>query len=112
MEKNNTNCSVKIYGKNIDDETRCVHYNTKRDIIAIKFKCCNKYYPCYSCHNESEKHQPKTWESHEYNNLAIFCGSCKSQLSINNYLTNSNKCPNCRADFNPNCALHHKLYFA
>lgn len=42
----------KVYGSLIDTETRCRHYFTEEDIIAIKFKCCNKYYPCYKCHNE------------------------------------------------------------
>lgn len=37
----------KVYGSLIDTETRCRHYFTEEDIIAIKFKCCNKYYPCY-----------------------------------------------------------------
>ena len=44
----------KVYGSLIDTETRCRHYFTEEDIIAIKFKCCNKYYPCYKCHNEFE----------------------------------------------------------
>ena len=29
------------------------------DVIAIKFKCCNKYYPCYKCHEEHESHAIK-----------------------------------------------------
>ena len=33
----------KVYGSLIDTETRCRHYFTEEDIIAIKFKCCNKY---------------------------------------------------------------------
>lgn len=51
----------KVYGSLIDTETRCRHYFTEEDIIAIKFKCCNKYYPCYKCHNEFEKHAIKRW---------------------------------------------------
>lgn len=31
----------KVYGSLIDTETRCRHYFTEEDIIAIKFKCCN-----------------------------------------------------------------------
>ncbi len=30
-----------FYGSLIDTETRCRHYFTEEDIIAIKFKCCN-----------------------------------------------------------------------
>lgn len=29
----------KVYGSLIDTETRCRHYFTEEDIIAIKFKC-------------------------------------------------------------------------
>lgn len=47
----------KVYGATVDQETRCTHYNTPFDVIAIKFKCCHKYYPCFKCHNESEKHR-------------------------------------------------------
>lgn len=38
----------KVYGSLIDTETRCRHYFTEEDIIAIKFKCCNKYYHAIS----------------------------------------------------------------
>ena len=47
---------VNIHGLTVDDESRCTHYHTPLDIIAIKFKCCNKFYPCYKCHNENENH--------------------------------------------------------
>ena len=29
-----------VYGSIVDHETRCIHYHTQLDIIAIKFKCC------------------------------------------------------------------------
>ncbi|SUJ60260.1 zinc finger protein [Staphylococcus aureus] len=56
-----------VYGSLIDTETRCLHYFTEEDIIAIKFKCCNKYYPCYKCHNEFEKHAIKRWSEPSFN---------------------------------------------
>ncbi|MBL2003985.1 chromophore lyase, partial [Klebsiella pneumoniae] len=28
-----------IYGGVIDDQTRCIHWNSPLDIIAIKFSC-------------------------------------------------------------------------
>ncbi|MEI2340752.1 hypothetical protein V8V71_18610, partial [Priestia megaterium] len=40
-----------VKGDTVDSETRCMHYRTDKDIIAIKFYCCNTYYPCYQCHN-------------------------------------------------------------
>lgn len=56
----------KIYGSVIDKETRCTHYHSFLDVIAIKFKCCNKYYPCYKCHEEHESHAIKRWTEKEF----------------------------------------------
>ena len=42
-----------VAGNVIDSETRCAHYHTELDIIAIKFYCCDTYFPCYQCHEES-----------------------------------------------------------
>ncbi len=53
----------------------------RRDIIAIKFKCCNKYYPCYKCHNEFEKHAIKRWSEPSFNEKAILCGVCKHEFN-------------------------------
>ncbi|OZM57190.1 hypothetical protein CIB95_06915 [Lottiidibacillus patelloidae] len=111
MEKNSINRTIKIYGKTIDTNTRCVHYHSTQDIIAIKFKCCNKYYPCYSCHQESERHEATPWPKEDFSKPAIYCGACKNELTIACYLNNTYHCPVCRAKFNPNCELHHDLYF-
>ena len=43
---------LNIVGVGVDGETRCAHYRSERDIIAIKFKCCKKWFPCYECHAE------------------------------------------------------------
>lgn len=88
-----------VYGSLIDTETRCRHYFTEEDIIAIKFKCCNKYYPCYKCHNEFEKHAIKRWSEPSFNEKAILCGVCKHELTINEYMM-VERCPNCQSRFN------------
>ena len=31
---------IMIYGVGLDSEGRCLHYHTKRDVVALK---CNKY---------------------------------------------------------------------
>lgn len=90
---------LKVYGSLIDTETRCRHYFTEEDIIAIKFKCCNKYYPCYKCHNEFEKHAIKRWSEPSFNEKAILCGVCKHELTINEYMM-VERCPNCQSRFN------------
>lgn len=100
----------KVYGQVIDDETRCTHYHSERDIIAIKFRCCKKYYPCYKCHNEAEDHKVAVWEKSEYDEHAILCGVCKHELTIYEYM-NSERCPNCASAFNPGCSNHYHLYF-
>ena len=53
--------TITIKGKLVDDQTRCVHYQSELDIIAIKFKCCDTYYPCYSCHQEDADHLAQIW---------------------------------------------------
>ncbi|TDM12275.1 CHY zinc finger protein [Macrococcus lamae] len=101
---------IKVYGRTVDDETRCIHYHKDEDIIAIKFKCCNKYYPCYQCHSEAESHVTVTWPESEWDTKAILCGHCKEELTINEYLV-STHCPHCHALFNPRCSKHYHLYF-
>lgn len=98
------------YGKTVDDETRCVHYNTEKDIIAIKFKCCGKYYPCYKCHDECENHIVIRWGTNEFNKKAILCGVCNTEHAINEYL-NTDRCKACNSEFNSNCRNHYHLYF-
>jgi uncharacterized CHY-type Zn-finger protein len=102
---------IEVKGKIVDDETRCAHYHSPLDVIAIKFKCCNEYYPCYECHKETTNHQPQVWRKDEWNTKAILCGVCKEELTINEYFGSNNRCPYCRAAFNPNCSRHYHLYF-
>ncbi|MCD8500393.1 MAG: CHY zinc finger protein [Bacillaceae bacterium] len=100
----------KIFGQTVDDETRCVHYHSKLDVIAIKFKCCNKYYPCYQCHNESEDHEIMVWSKEEFDEDAIICGVCKTEHSIKQYMASSS-CKHCHSLFNEGCKYHYHLYF-
>ena len=102
---------IKVTGKPIDDESRCIHYHSTLDIISIKFKCCNQYYPCYYCHLEEADHLPQVWKKDEYEMKSILCGHCKSELTISQYLKSGNECPDCGAKFNPKCINHHHLYF-
>lgn len=101
---------MKIHGHIIDDQTRCKHYSSEKDIIAIKFKCCNKYYPCYKCHNDLEDHPISVWKKTEFDELAIVCGICKTEQSINHYVK-TGKCSSCKSEFNDGCKSHHQIYF-
>lgn len=101
---------VKIYGFPIDGAGRCKHYHGENDIISIKFKCCNKYFPCYKCHQECENHPIQSWNKSEFEKRAILCGICKKELTITEYLSDG-KCRYCGAFFNPNCSMHYHIYF-
>jgi len=102
---------MKINGQVIDEQTRCIHYHSPKDIIAIKFKCCGKYYPCYTCHEDESDHLPLTWGANDQETKAILCGVCKYEMSIRAYLNCNNQCPNCDSKFNPSCSNHYNLYF-
>lgn len=100
-----------VRGKLVDEQTRCVHYHSSLDVIAIKFKCCGEYYPCFSCHEEEVDHAHQVWKKIEFDNRAILCGVCKNEMTIQEYLTCNSHCPVCNASFNPNCDKHYHLYF-
>jgi len=101
---------MEVYGALVDEETRCTHYHSEKDIIAIKFKCCNHYYPCYQCHKEFTNHTCERWKREEFETKAVLCGHCKAELTIQEYL-DSSSCPSCHHPFNEKCALHYHLYF-
>jgi len=102
---------VHIFGKPIDKQTRCIHWHSSLDIIAIKFKCCDKYFPCYSCHEETAGHEAIVWPKNEFDTKAILCGECGHELSIKDYMGCNNTCPKCASLFNPGCSKHYHLYF-
>lgn len=101
---------MKLKGLLVDEQTRCEHYHSPLDIIAIKFKCCNTFYPCYECHQACENHEIARWKSSEFEEKAILCGQCKEVLTINEYM-NTDVCPYCAEHFNPRCSNHYHLYF-
>jgi len=100
-----------IKGKTTDNQTRCIHYNSLLDVIAIKFKCCDTYYPCYYCHAEEAGHPALRWKQNEFDTKAVLCGVCKHEMTIAQYLSCNYHCPVCNAAFNPKCSNHNHLYF-
>lgn len=100
-----------VFGIDVDGETRCAHWHSPLDIIAIKFKCCGRWFPCFDCHAEIADHSPSVWPREEFGESAVLCGSCGHQLTINEYLKSNNTCPECNSAFNPGCAKHYHLYF-
>ncbi|WP_417897194.1 CHY zinc finger protein [Bacillus haimaensis] len=103
--------NIQVLGKTVDKETRCVHYHSSKDIIAIKFYCCQTYFPCYQCHDEHSDHHAQVWPKKSFGEKAILCGVCQNELSIHEYIDSNSTCPICRSPFNPGCQLHYHLYF-
>lgn len=100
----------RVLGPTVDDETRCIHYRTDLDVIAIRFACCGEFYPCHLCHAETADHPAQQWPVADRGEHAVLCGVCRATLTIADYLA-SDSCPRCAAAFNPGCALHAPLYF-
>lgn len=99
-----------VYGLTVDDQTRCIHYGTSLDVVAIEFHCCRRLYPCHLCHDEVADHDASRWPRHMWREPAILCGVCRSRITIARYLA-TDVCPSCEAPFNPGCRLHSHLYF-
>lgn len=102
---------VPITGVDVDPETRCAHYDAPRDVLAVRFPCCERYYPCHDCHETVADHDPAVWSPASFGRRAILCGVCGTQQSIAEYLAAPDACPACEAPFNPGCVDHHHLYF-
>jgi uncharacterized CHY-type Zn-finger protein len=103
--------AVPLRGVSVDAQTRCAHYASPRDVIAIRFPCCDVYYPCHACHAEVAGHPPARWPRERFDEPAVLCGACLGTLTVREYLASGHACPRCGAAFNPGCAAHHDLYF-
>jgi uncharacterized CHY-type Zn-finger protein len=101
-----------VHGLNLDPQTRCLHYHSPLDIIAIKMKCCGIYYACKDCHIALANHPIEPWPHAEWHHQAILCGVCRAELSISAYFQSNSICPQCHSSFNPACRNHHHFYFA
>ncbi|WP_263622142.1 CHY zinc finger protein [Halobacillus litoralis] len=101
---------IEVYGVDVDQESRCTHYHSQVDIVALKFRCCRKFYACYQCHQETTDHPPEKWPLDERDHHAILCGHCRKTMSIDEYM-NVNECPHCQHAFNAGCKNHYPLYF-
>lgn len=100
-----------MHGVEVDAETRCAHYRTPQDVVAVRFPCCGRFYACHDCHVELEDHEPRPWPRGEFERRAVLCGSCGIRLKVAEYLASPDACPHCGAAFNPRCVDHHPRYF-
>ena len=101
----------------------CEHWNSRLDVVAIRFHCCGRTYPCLHCHDEASDHPVTPWPTDTSDDLAVdavMCRCCGTWLSVGEYLSlyagsaqhpERPACPHCAAPFNPGCARHTHLYF-
>ena len=99
-----------VRGVDIDAETRCAHYASERDVVALRFGCCETYYPCFECHDAVANHDAEPWPAERADEPAALCGVCGAELTPCEYMA-VDECPDCEAAFNPGCADHYHLYF-
>jgi uncharacterized CHY-type Zn-finger protein len=101
----------RVLGLDLDPQTRCAHWRSPLDIVAIKMRCCGAYYACKDCHEALAGHAIAVWPRAEWGETAVLCGACGHQMSINSYRAGGDRCPACAAPFNPGCRSHYHFYF-
>jgi len=101
-----------VRGIEVDAQTRCEHWRSELDIVAIKMKCCGEYWACKDCHEEMAGHAIAVWGRAEWDARAVQCGVCGVEMTIREYRESAACCPSCRAGFNPGCERHWRFYFA
>mgnify|MGYP002338726991 CR=1 FL=1 len=102
--------SEDVHGVDIDDETRCAHYSSESDVVALRFGCCGEYYACFKCHRAITDHPSEPWPTGRRGEPAVRCGVCSADLTVARYISRD-VCPDCGARFNPGCADHYHIYF-
>lgn len=103
--------NVPLRGVGVGPETRCVHYDGPRDVIALRFACCGVFYPCHACHVAVADHDAERWPPDRFDTRAVRCGVCGTVLTIEQYVEGDQACSACGTTFNPRCARHYDRYF-
>lgn len=100
-----------VRGLELDPQSRCAHWHSPLDIVALKLRCCDVYWACRDCHDALAAHPAQVWPKSEWDTHAVLCGACATEMTIAAYLACDDRCPACAAPFNPGCKLHRHLYF-
>ena len=102
-----------VRGVDAGPETRCAHYGSDRDVVAVAFPCCGTFYPCFRCHDALADHPAEPWPAGSEAGDAVLCGSCGERLALSTYFARLDAdaaCPACSAAFNPGCLSHRERY--
>lgn len=101
-----------VRGLDLERDTRCRHFHSPQDVVAIRFFCCDTFYACRLCHDAVADHPARLWPAHMAGTIpALLCGRCGKVMNLGQYLHSASKCPRCRTPFNPGCTGHLHLYF-
>lgn len=104
-------CGTEVHGLDVHDDTRCAHYASDRDVVAIAFACCGRFFPCFQCHDALADHEAERWPADATGTCAVLCGVCGHVHAIGDYLDSPLSCAACGTEFNPGCRDHHDRYF-
>jgi uncharacterized CHY-type Zn-finger protein len=102
---------VPLRGVAVDPETRCAHWDDPVDVVALRFGCCETYYPCDACHDAATDHEAAPWPRDRFDEPAVLCGVCGATLTARTYFDCDDTCPVCDTAFNPGCRKHRDRYF-
>jgi uncharacterized CHY-type Zn-finger protein len=102
---------IPVRGVDLDTNTRCAHYHSVADVVAIRMRCCDTYYACIDCHKALAGHPAEVWPRSEWSRKAVLCGVCNTEMTVLEYMDSGNRCPRCAAAFNPGCRNHYHVYF-
>jgi len=82
---------IQAQGLLVDDESRCVHYHSEKDIVSPQCYECKKHYACYQCHNAMEKHVFSPYPLALSEDQPILCGICKRTMTFQKYKNIKNR---------------------
>src|SRR4029077_16763018 len=86
-----------VRGVDLDSQTRCAHYRSLLDVIAIRMKCCDRYFACKDCHDALADHPIEVWPRTQWDKAAVLCGVCGRELTIAESMVSKYECPACHA---------------
>ncbi|MEM6803015.1 MAG: hypothetical protein AAF696_16540 [Bacteroidota bacterium] len=102
----------KVWGINPDAQSRCKHWHSEVDIVALRMPGDDHFYPCHECYEAIHGEAPPPWPKESFESAqAILCGNCAHLMTVKTYWASNNQCPNCSHAFNPGCAKHYHHYF-
>ncbi|MFC7081501.1 CHY zinc finger protein [Halorussus caseinilyticus] len=100
----------RVRGVGVGPGTRCAHYDSERDVVALRFACCESYFPCFRCHDAAADHDAERLPV-ESDESAVLCGVCGAELTPREFVDGEHRCPECGVAFNPGCGDHYDRYF-